>query len=133
MTNKTAEYFENQKALGERAVACKAWKWMPGMLGGTIGDWFRCYAQPDGLYWQGEPHGGWTKTKEDDWIPNLNDPGTKGCLLDLIRDASNDPWLYVYNRSRADGSETEWTTTISGRRFSAGSEQEVLIAMLEIL
>jgi len=85
---------EEQIELGRRAVACKAWRWMAGML---RGDGFRCtwvdedereLAAPtwcaNGIEWLNRRAG-----PKD--LPDLTDPATLGCLLALVREAHLDP------------------------------------------
>jgi hypothetical protein len=68
--------------LGRRAVACKRWRWMEGMLAGTT----RIVDVKDGPYvfdseyedCAGLPHKA---------VPDLSDPATLGCLLALVREA----------------------------------------------
>lgn len=62
--------------LGKRAVACKNFYWMQGMLsssGRRVGVWIPgtvCGASEEELVW-----------------PDLDDPATLGCLLHLVREA----------------------------------------------
>jgi len=88
---------EQWQGLGRRAVACKAWRWMPGMLDGI--DEQRVASVRDGLV-----------TMESDGLivihanihvarrslPDLRDPATLGCLLALVREAWGEPRLSVY-------------------------------------
>lgn len=74
--------------LGKRAVACKGWRWMPGMraIEGVLREghskvWQRAIDGVHGLEWS-QAHGGcW------DPVPDLRDPATLGCLLALVRES----------------------------------------------
>ena len=80
--------------LARRAVACKGWRWMPGMR--TL-DAMRVIHDPD--RWPDRPcairEGTWIDTAlprplKDD-LPDLCDPATLGCLLALVREAWGQP------------------------------------------
>ena len=64
--------------LAKRAVACKHWRWMPGMRRLTFdaGHLYPSRVADDGTY----PGGLFP-------IPDLTDPATLGCLLALVREA----------------------------------------------
>ena len=66
--------------LARRAVACRRWRWMPGMLA---------------IRWTGPCRGSHRYTDADvragatfdRGTPDLTDPATLGCLLALVREA----------------------------------------------
>ena len=66
--------------LGKRAVACKGWRWMPGMLARYEGDaWCRVT--------EANSFGCPTKVRPPDprqaW-PDFRDPATRGCAMALV-------------------------------------------------
>ena len=71
--------------LAKRAVACRHWRWMPGMR--AVGRrrmpaaWFRV---EEYTHMVGE----WR-----DAVPDLTDAATVGCLLALVREACKDPTI----------------------------------------
>ena len=86
-------------ALSRRAVACRGWRWMAGMLAcdgyrmlwcsDTEREWAGPQFTQAGMAWRyarihGEPH-----------LPDLADPATLGCLLALVREAWRCPTVYV--------------------------------------
>lgn len=104
--------------LGRRAVACKGWRWMPGMslirrksgpAGGTglrlthlrvaltCGhpcDPFAAVADVDRL---------WRPVPDDPhWVPDFRDPATLGCLLALVREVLGEPLASVEVRQPGD-------------------------------
>jgi len=111
-----------------RAVACRHWRWMPGMLV-RYGDgqvWYRL-ADGDGY---GLPFRHVPPDPRDAW-PDLTDPATLGCLLALVRELR--PYACVeycggYWRV-VDPQDERWDTD---RGFGPwATEAEALVAALE--
>ena len=109
---------EQQMALARRAVACKGWRWMPGMLA------WRPDCPPLRLATDEVTE---IALQDHGWLPDLIDPATLGCLLALVREAHGDPHAYL---APGDG----WFV---GRRARDGivgegdTEAEALVAALE--
>ncbi len=113
---------EELQDLGRRAVACKHWRCLPGVL---ADDGHRLSAVDcDGLH--PEAYG---------VTPDFSDPATRGCLLELVRDAWGDLYIYVLNCGEgwftvcspaADGGK--W---LSGVPIDGPTEAAALVAALE--
>jgi len=110
-------------ALSRRAVACKGWQRMPGMLA----------VPTDGLV--SVPL---RLTDDHDWphdlglrLPDLSDPATLGCLLALVREAHGDPVLFA--RFRGARVRPDWMVSWDGSDVIAtgATEAEALVAALE--
>ena len=99
-----------QTALSRRAVACKGWRWMPGMNAAGRLDQDGAHLRLHGVGLTGagdlvELRGGafdWRQRKDGRWLflrggdiigkpsevlPDLTDAATLGCLLALVREA----------------------------------------------
>lgn len=133
------------KALGRRALACKGWRWMPGMLAhhpnwragrvshvGLTAVRVACrYPSPvGGTEWAVPP------LPITDLLPDLSDPATLGCVLALVREAWGDSGASVFY----DRSAGVWSWMADG--FYHGvwrpsdvdgydTESEALVAVLE--
>ena len=105
--------------LARRAVACKHWRWVPGML--TEGWRLACVSLHDGA---------WSATsalahREYHYptLPDLTDPATLGCLLALVREAWDDRYLCASLSPRKLWMVDGWSLH--------DTEAEALVAALE--
>jgi len=114
---------DEQIALAKRAVACKGWRFMGGMLVADAIGKQRVYDDV-----AGEPY--WSA---DGWLPDLTDPATVGCLLALVREAWGDDEAYAIPWNDEDGG---WTLCVGEEdrdvNVSEGdTEAEALVFALE--
>lgn len=114
-------------ALGKRIVACRGWRWMEGML---AVEW----AAPGMNLTDGRPvrvDEGWQEVGV--WLPDLRDAATRGCVIELLREVTEDPYLYLC----LDGGDPEtgaWHVRWKGNRSRRGrTEGEALVAAWEAL
>ena len=85
--------------LGRRAVACKGWRWMPGMLASDAGgNQHRVIEHHAGREYittmlrdYNDAHCE-SSARALDVTPDLADPATLGCLLALVREAWPHEW-----------------------------------------
>jgi hypothetical protein len=76
--------------LAKRAVACKGWRWMPGMRTHHTGRRVHAVTVTSGGV---ELLDGFSWRYAADAVPDLDDPATLGCLLALVREAWGDPTI----------------------------------------
>lgn len=138
---------QSLRKLGSRAVACKHWRWMPGML--------LQWRTSSGVVYRGrvcnieEPDAVWCEGREDrfDWPelpkcwPDLSDPATLGCLLHLVREAWNACRISVCFSAYTPDATKRWSVPISYFKeqrdlvhvpsFYGSTQAEALVAALE--
>ena len=124
---------DEQNALSRRAVACKGWRWMPGIrtqrglrLGVVWGMYNVAAALSDGTQRSAISE---TVFLVDE-LPDLTDPATLGCLLALVREAWGQDDLVAF---RFDGQWCAEVTPQEGQHhaFYGSSEAEALVYALE--
>lgn len=105
--------------LARRAVACKGWRWMPGMV--TVPPFARRLSAADLAL----------SLHDEKALPDLTDPATVGCLLALVREAHNDP-TYLPTCLQEPPDEA-WVVNRPQRQRQTRyeSEAEALVAALE--
>lgn len=130
--------------INERAVMCKGWRWMPGML--TM-DGVRIYAIDGNIFDGFDDDSEYLDHPVSalEW-PDFTDAATLGCLLALVREAWGDPSLYVRlsDTTRQSDGVRAWEVLGwldpsrspdgrggSWRGWGYASEAEALVAALE--
>lgn len=123
--------------LAKRAVTCKRWEWLPGMLAISAND-------VDDM--QGRIHtvrgkmlyvAGWPERDDlgiaicDDCLPDLSDHATLGCVLALVRMAWGAPFAQASPSLPQPAPWVVYIHNASDRYFVGESEAAALIAALE--
>ena len=119
--------------LPRRAIACKGWRWMPGMLA-TDGVSMACRVYNDGLVLRWATNvPDWplhSVNGKEDLLPILEDPATLGCLLSLVRKAREEQ---TYLPTCIDHLDEAWVIEPPSkvRQTRYESYAEALVAALE--
>ena len=124
-----AESFES---LARRAVACKGWRWMPGMK--TLAGWrVSSVPLPDMVVLKLSGYHDYTlppdTVVERCREPDLSDPATLGCLLALVREAWADTHVSAGFRMFSMAPMV-WVPS-QNKYFHGSSEAEAMVAALE--
>ena len=116
--------------LGQRAVACKGWRLMPGMADQFGRRVMQVYPDELGFRWSHLLEN--NVVRDADALPDLSDPATLGCLLTLVREAWKDPALCVV-LDTSDGSWCvgRWEDGLAIRGRGGATEAAALVAALE--
>ena len=130
--------------LARRAVACKRWRWMPGMLARYIdGEAWHRLTDGDG---HGYPFRHFPPNPREAW-PDLTDPATLGCILALVRQCFAHAVIWTSRDCTVDAldpnsfcmDETEgWSVCIGtvddyvGEIGRGATEAEALLSALEL-
>ena len=81
----TTEQLEDIEQLARRVIACKRWRWVPGMLSNKDLRVTRC--DDDGYVVGYYENMSYIAECVPGTLPDLTDPATLGCLLALVREA----------------------------------------------
>ena len=81
---------EEQIALARRAVACKEWRWLPGMADQFGRRVMQVYPNELGFKWSNLLEN--NVVRDADALPDLSDAATLGGLMGLVRELYHAPW-----------------------------------------
>jgi hypothetical protein len=132
----STEQLEQIEQLALRAIACKRWRWMPGMLSAKG---LRVHRRDDDGYVVGYyANHEYIAECVPGTLPDLSDPATLGCLLALVREAWGPAASVSVNMSGfwAVGGATVLSGKGKGASINLGiwklTELEALVAALEV-
>ena len=116
-------------------VASKHWKWMPGMTVNPVVRWPRGFTRLDARIVAVDPkRAPWSTAgylDPGEWLPDLEDDATKGCLLRLVRDAWGEPKAHVMPCYEEEKKRWRvWFDDNLVRWFEGNTEAEALVAAL---
>ena len=132
----STEQLEVLEQLARRAVDCKRWRWMPGMLSNKDLRVTRC--DDDGYVVGYYENMSYIAECVSGSTPDLTDPATLGCLLALVREAWGSDASVSVNISSfwAVGGARIQKGKSAGHTINLGiwklTEVEALVAALEV-
>jgi hypothetical protein len=141
MTEKIEIIVVREIDLGMRAAACMDWRWMEGMQACALPtmDPIRLTGRDASQAWVIFYDKKIARLKPKgivDCIPDVNDAATIGCLLELAREAHDDPCLCTYYRGPEETAHPGWgvSSTAGGMGDIHGieTEAEALVMALEL-
>ena len=118
--------------LARRALACKHWRWMPGML---LFDGKSSFTVP--ISWRHGTEGQRAapilgSPMFQNALPDLTDPATLGCLLAMVREAWGMPVAVWYPKNEEVCSVSVGRLpVVTGRHWTEATKAEALVAALE--
>lgn len=121
-----------ERELTKRALACPQWRWRPGML--TLSGLRVVRVDADGyaIGVHGDYAGHVIELRGEN-LPDLDDPATRGCLLELVREAWGDPTMAAASSLTIEG--TRWRVDSDdhpvGDLYDYPSEVSALVEALE--
>ena len=119
-------------ALARRAVACKGWRWMPGMLTDEGRRVMRVWPDDLGIKWSHLLDN--RVVRDADALPDLTDPATLGCLLALVREAWGADFIDVVCEQANDLEDGGYVWRVNlpwGKGTRGPTEAEALVTALE--
>ena len=119
-------------ALARRAVACKGWRWMPGMLTDEGRRVMRVWPDDLGIKWSHLLDN--RVVRDADALPDLTDPATLGCLLALVREAWGADFIDVVCEQANDLEDGGYVWRVNlpwGKGTCGPTEAEALVTALE--
>ena len=129
----TSNQLGDANELARRFVACKGWRWLPGMLttcGNRVYD-VGTYAYAIDPVSTDADNGNYMGK----WLPDLSDAATRGCILELVRKAWGDPYLHCQYIIAELNQPDCWMAIadcgMARREFVGQTEAEALLAALE--
>lgn len=135
---------DEQIKLARRAVACRGWRWMPGVravgryphypvrvhaFGENIQDVEDMASSDERLPWQQAAEYG-DSIYPGPYLPDLTDAATVGCLLALVREVWSDPYLCAVGDPDT-GWRVDAVTAQVQDLHGYASEAEALVSALE--
>jgi hypothetical protein len=121
----------NKIDLGKKVIDLKAWSWMPGMLAIFLPSLNNSPIKDRVI--ESSVNEFNESNKYKNWIPDLNDPATTGCLLELVRKASGSPFA-VTEHHPASNNGVIWRMRTFNKSIEFGcyhNEVDVLVDALE--
>lgn len=117
--------------INKRAIACSAWRWMPGMK--TTNGIRIIFIHADGSLFGWHERDSYLVQANSESLPDLEDAATRGFLLALVREAWGEPLMSAVGY--IDHLGPRWRIDADllgvGDMYDCSSEIEALVEALE--